>query len=59
MPVPKRRTGKTRKRTRRAHQALSPVGTIESPDTGERVLPHRVDMKTGMYKGRQVMKVKD
>lgn len=59
MPVPKRRTGKTTKRMRRSHHALTPATTIESPDTGERVLPHRVDLKTGYYKGRQVIKVKD
>jgi large subunit ribosomal protein L32 len=59
MPVPKRRTGKAKKNMRRSHHALDAPTTIDSPDSGERVLPHRVCLKTGFYKGRQVIKVKD
>ncbi|MFM1919124.1 MAG: hypothetical protein RLZZ303_758, partial [Candidatus Hydrogenedentota bacterium] len=49
MPVPKRRTGKAKKNMRRSHHALTAPTLIESPDTGEKVLPHRVCMKTGFY----------
>ncbi|MDB2700883.1 50S ribosomal protein L32, partial [Alphaproteobacteria bacterium] len=27
-------------------------------DTGELHRPHHIDLKTGMYKGRQVLKIK-
>jgi len=28
-------------------------------DTGEARLPHRIDLKTGKYKGRQIIDVKE
>jgi len=59
MPVPKRRTGKTKKNMRRSDHAVTAPNTIESPDSGEKVLPHRVCLKSGFSKGRQVIKVKD
>ncbi len=31
---------------------------IEDKDSGELRRPHHVDLKTGMYRGRQVLKVK-
>ncbi len=59
MPVPKRRTGKAKKNMRRSHHALTPMGLSENQDTGERTPQHRVCLKTGYYKGRQVIPVKD
>ncbi len=59
MPVPKRRTGQAKKRMRRSHHALTATNVIESPDSGEAVLPHRVCLKTGFYKGRVVIKPKN
>lgn len=32
---------------------------MEDPDSGELKRPHHIDLKTGMYKGREVLKVKD
>ena len=52
MAVPFRRTSKTAKRKRRTHKI-----TIDAA-TGNYVMGHRVDRKTGMYKGRQVLDVK-
>lgn len=40
---------------RRAHHALTPVNVIEDKDSGEFRLSHHIDLKTGMYKGRQVI----
>ena len=31
---------------------------VEDKDSGELRRPHHVDLKTGMYRGRQVLKVK-
>jgi large subunit ribosomal protein L32 len=39
---------------RRAHHALSANSFIEDKDTGELRRPHHVDLKTGMYNGRQI-----
>lgn len=55
MPVPKRRTGKTRKNTRRSHHALSKPHLAECASCGEPVMPHRVCPKCGHYKDRLVV----
>ncbi|HEY4344382.1 MAG TPA: 50S ribosomal protein L32, partial [Parvibaculum sp.] len=31
---------------------------VENPDSGELHRPHHVDLKSGMYRGRQVLKPK-
>ena len=59
MPNPKRRHSKARTRQRRAHDALETPQYVVDKDTGEARLPHRIDPKTGMYKGRQIIDVKD
>ncbi|HSI89179.1 MAG TPA: 50S ribosomal protein L32 [Pyrinomonadaceae bacterium] len=59
MPNPKRRHSKSRTRQRRAHDALNPPQYVVDKETGEAKLPHRIDPKTGMYKGRQIIDVKD
>lgn len=58
MAVPKRKTTPSRRNKRRAHDALDTPTYVESPDSGELVRPHHVDLKTGMYRGRQVIEVK-
>ncbi len=40
---------------RRAHHALAVTNVIEDKDSGEFRLSHHIDLKTGMYKGRQVI----
>ncbi len=43
---------------RRSADALAQPTYIEDKDSGELRRPHHVDLKTGMYKGRQVLKAK-
>lgn len=59
MAVPKRKTSKSRRDQRRAHHALTATNWVEDQNTGEPVRRHHVDLKTGMYKGRQVIEVAD
>ena len=59
MPNPKRRHSKARTRERRAHDALKTPQYYVDKETGEAKVPHRIDMKTGTYKGRQILDVKD
>jgi len=59
MAVPKRKTSKARRDKRRAHLALTPVNWVEDQNTGEPVRRHHIDLKTGMYKGRQVIEERD
>lgn len=59
MAVPKRKVTTSRRNKRRAHDALKTVNWVEDPDTGEAVRRHHIDLKTGMYKGRQVIEERD
>ena len=59
MPNPKRRHSKARTRERRAHDALTAPQFYLDKNTGEAKVPHRIDAKTGTYKGRQIIVVKD
>lgn len=55
MAVPKRKTSKSKRNMRRAHDALTVPNWVEDSHTGEPVRRHHVDLKTGMYKGVQVI----
>ena len=59
MAVPKRKTSPSRRGMRRSHHALDSNAYVEDKDTGELRRPHHLDLKTGMYRGRQVMTVKE
>lgn len=59
MPNPKRRHSHSRTRTRRAHDALSAPQFYLDKDSGEAKMPHRIDLKTGTYKGRKIIDVKE
>lgn len=58
MAVPFRRTSKTAKRKRRTHKKLSVPAITLDEKSGSYVMGHRIDKKTGMYKGKQVLDVK-
>lgn len=57
--VPFHRVSKTRKKMRRAHNALTANGTVKCPNCGEVIRPHRVCSKCGFYKGKEVVANKD
>ncbi|CAL9915602.1 50S ribosomal subunit protein L32 [Candidatus Liberibacter solanacearum] len=59
MAVPKRKTSPSKRGMRRSADALSPSSYVEDKKSGELRRPHHVDMKTGMYRGRQVFVVKN
>ena len=59
MAVPKRKTTPSKRNMRRAHDAIKSDAYVENPDTGELHRPHHIYLKTGMYRGRQVLKVKE
>jgi large subunit ribosomal protein L32 len=54
MAVPKRKTSPSRRNMRRSHDALTRPAYIEDGD-GEIHRPHHVNIKTGKYRGRQVL----
>ncbi|MBI4529487.1 MAG: 50S ribosomal protein L32 [Deltaproteobacteria bacterium] len=55
MPVPKRRTSKTKKNKRRSHDALVAPQWSTCPKCGETTLPHRACSHCGYYRGRSVL----
>jgi large subunit ribosomal protein L32 len=58
MAVPKRKTSPSRRGMRRSADALAAPTYVEDKDSGELRRPHHIDLKTGMYRGRQVLKAK-
>ena len=58
MAVPKRKTSPMKRGFRRSADALAAPTYVEDKDSGELRRPHPIDLKTGMYRGRQVLKVK-
>lgn len=59
MAVPKRKTSKSKRNMRRAHDSLTLTNWVEDSNTGEPVRRHHIDLKTGMYKGKQILDAKD
>ena len=58
MAVPKRKTSKSRRNKRRSHQKLSSINIIEDKKSGEFRLSHHIDLKTGIYNGKQILEPK-
>jgi len=58
MAVPRRKTSPSRRGMRRSADALKAPTYVEDKDSGELRRPHHVDLKSGMYNGRQVLKPK-
>jgi large subunit ribosomal protein L32 len=44
---------------RRAHDRLQAPTYVVDKDSGELRRPHHIDIKSGRYRGRQVLEVKD
>ncbi len=55
MAVPKRKTSPSRRGMRRSHDKLQAPTYVEDKESGELRRPHHIDLKTGMYRGRQVI----
>ncbi len=59
MAVPKSKITRSKRNMRRAHDSIKNDAYIEDKDTGELHRPHHIDLKTGTYRGRQVLEPKD
>ena len=55
MAVPKRKTSLMKRGFRRSADGLKAAAYVEDKDSGELRRPHHVDLKTGMYRGRQIL----
>tara|TARA_B100000989_G_scaffold211812_1_gene160822 strand:+ start:200 stop:349 length:150 start_codon:yes stop_codon:yes gene_type:complete len=43
---------------RRSHDAIKKINVILDKESGEPRLSHKIDLSTGMYKGREILKKK-
>ncbi len=59
MAVPKRKLSVSRRGKRRSHLAVKFKNVVEDKKSGEFRLSHHLDMKTGMYNGKQIFKPKN
>jgi large subunit ribosomal protein L32 len=57
--VPKRKTSPSKRGMRRSADALKAPTYVEDKNSGEMRRPHHIDLKTGMYRGRQVLEPKE
>ena len=58
MAVPKRKTSPSKRNMRRSHDSISDLNIVEDKESGEPRLSHRIDLSTGIYNGRQILKQK-
>jgi large subunit ribosomal protein L32 len=58
MPVPKKKTSKSRRNMRRAHDFLTPKYAITCSNCGAFTLRHVACGECGFYRGRQVLKLR-
>jgi large subunit ribosomal protein L32 len=59
MAVPKKKTSKSRKNMRRAHDFLTPPAASVCPQCKAAKLPHRACLACGTYKGKEVIKIEE
>lgn len=59
MAVPKKKTSPSRKGMRQSHDGLAAATYIEDKESGELRRPHHIDLKTGKYRGRQVLEPRE
>ena len=55
MAVPKSKITRSRRGHRRSTDALKAQAYVENKETGELHRPHHIDLKSGTYRGRQVL----
>ena len=55
MAVPKRKTSVSRRNKRRSHHRIVSSNAVEDKKTGEYILSHHIDLKTGLYNGKKIL----
>jgi len=59
MAVPKRKISPMKRGFRRSADALKAPTYVEDKESGELRRPHHIDLKTGKYRGRQILAKSD
>jgi large subunit ribosomal protein L32 len=55
MAVPRKKVSRMKRGTRRSADALTAPVYVEDKESGERRRPHHIDLKSGKYRGRQIL----
>lgn len=58
MAVPRKKMTPMKRGQRRSHDALKAPVYVEDKESGERRRPHHIDLKSGKYRGRQILEPK-
>ena len=56
-PVPKKRTSKARRNSRRGHDNLSAPTLVPCPQCKEKKPPHQVCPHCGTYRGKEIINI--
>ncbi len=59
MAVPKRKTSRMKRGFRRSADALVAPTYVEDKESGELRRPHHIDLKSGKYRGMQILEAKE
>ncbi|HJM83308.1 MAG TPA: 50S ribosomal protein L32 [Nitrospinota bacterium] len=59
MAVPKKKTSRTKRNTRRSHDSITAPSVGTCPECGSPAEPHRVCPECGKYKGKEVIVVEE
>jgi large subunit ribosomal protein L32 len=59
MAVPKRKVSRMKRGFRRSADALTAPTYVEDKESGELRRPHHVDLKSGKYRGRQILEPRE
>jgi large subunit ribosomal protein L32 len=55
MAVPRKKVSRMKRGTRRSADALAAPVYVEDKESGELRRPHHIDLKSGKYRGRQIL----
>jgi large subunit ribosomal protein L32 len=55
MAVPRKKVSRMKRGFRRSADALTAPIYVEDKESGERRRPHHIDLKSGKYRGKQIL----
>lgn len=59
MAVPRKKVSRMKRGFRRSADALAVETYVEDKDSGNLRRPHHIDLKSGKYRGRQILEVEN
>jgi len=59
MAVPRKKVSRMKRGFRRSADAITAEVYVEDKDSGNLRRPHHIDLKSGKYRGRQILEVEN